>query len=325
MSKYLKKIFFEENRDTFSVTWSLHNFCNFRCSYCPPNLNNGSTTPVDMKILEQFVNLIEDVAPRKKIIFAFSGGEPTLHPQFIEMIEYLSNRGCEITMTTNGSRGLNWWKKAEPYIDHLVISYHANWTNSEKLARNIDFLINTCWVNLDLMMDPQHWNTILELGERFKGRKNISVTYLPIQKDFGVHANGLIDYTPEQLYFLRNPPNFLGDRAPAQSKIDKCRGQLGRGDNWMEIVEDGNSRVVDVDYKYLIANDMNRFKGYKCNLGQEGVIIEINGDIYKGYCHVGGKVGNIYEGTLELSKGAVICPKDYCSCSVDIEISKEKI
>lgn len=325
MQKYLNKIFFIEDRDTFFVTWSLHNFCNFRCSYCPPNLNNGTTTPIDMDVLARFVDRIQEIAPGNKIIFAFSGGEPTLHPQFIEMIKYLNSRGCEITMTTNGSRGLDWWKEAEPYIDHLVISYHANWTKPEKLARNIDFLIDTCWVNLDLMMEPEHWDTILELGEQFKGRKNIQVTYLPIQKDFGVDANGLIDYTPDQLEFLRNPPNYLGEWAPAQSKIDKCNGLFGRGDNWMEIVEDGKARVVDVDYKYLIANDMNRFKGYKCNLGLEGVIIEINGDIYKGYCHVGGKVGNIYEGVLNLDGQPVICPKEYCSCAVDIEISKERL
>lgn len=318
----LKRIWFQnESSKTFFITWSLHNLCNFRCEYCPPNLNNGTTKNISFDKVKDFYENLQNKIDDKKFIFAFSGGEPTLHPEFIDIVKYLSEQGCEITMTSNASRPLSWWEKVEPYIDHLVISYHPGWTKKEKLKTNIEFLTKTTWVNLDLMMNPTHWDDILSFGESLKGLPNIAITYLPIQKDFGNGANGLIDYTEAQLEFLQNPPNYYGKFEPAKHKLEKCRGEFGRGGKLMET----DTGIEKLDYKKLIANNINRFHGYKCNLGLEGLIIEINGDIYNGYCHVGGKVGNIFEGKFNLNSEPTICPIEYCSCSVDIEISKEKI
>jgi organic radical activating enzyme len=317
----LNQIWFKRNYETFFITWSLHNLCNFRCDYCPPNLNNGTTKNISFEHVEKFYNSLKAKIPNKKFIFAFSGGEPTFHPEFIDMIKFLSDNGCEICMTTNGSRSLDWWHKAEPYVDHLVISYHPGWTKTAKLKENIDFLVNTTWVNLDLMMNPTHWDEIISLGDSYKNRSNIAVTYLPIQKDFGNGANGLIDYTDAQLEFLKNPPNYWGKFEPAKSKLDKCKGQFGRGYKYMKIDQD----IKKLDYKYIVANDLNRFKGYVCDLGLEGLIVEINGDIYNAYCHVGGIVGNIFLDNYTLTTEPTICPVDYCSCSVDIEISKRKL
>lgn len=317
----LEKIWFAKNCETFFITWSLHNLCNFRCEYCPPNLNNGTTKNVCLSdVIRLHKELLEHV-PGKKLIFAFSGGEPTVHPEFIDMIKYLSENDCEVCMTTNGSRRLSWWEKAEPYIDHLVISYHPGWTKANLLKDNIDFLTKTTWVNLDLMMQPTHWDEIVDIGESFKKHPNIAVTYLPIQKDFGNGANGLIDYTKEQLSFLQNPPNYRGIFKPSAHKLTKCKGFFGRGTKYMDI---GQGQEV-MDYKHLIATDQNRFKEYECDLGLEGLIVEINGDIYNAYCHVGGKVGNVFAGEFNLNPAPIVCPLDYCSCSVDIEISKRKI
>lgn len=321
----LKRIWFKKNYETFFITWSLHNLCNFRCSYCPPNLNNGTTKNISLEKVKKFHSLLKTKVENKKFIFAFSGGEPTLHPEFIEIAKYLSEEGCEICMTTNGSRGIEWWHEAEPYIDHMVISYHPGWTKKDKLKENIDFLTETSWVNLDLMMTPNHWDELISVGEMFKNRKNIAVTYLPIQQDFGVSSKGLIGYTPEQLEFLQNPPNYWGEFAPAKHKLDKCRGQFGRGYKYMEIVNDGKSTIKQMDYKYLIANNLNRFKGYQCDLGSEGLIIETNGDIFKAYCHVGGLIGNVTKEELEIDLNPVICDQEICSCSVDIELSKKVV
>lgn len=315
----IEEIYSKKNYNTFFITWSLHNFCNFRCTYCPPNLNNGTTKTINIENIKSFYTQIKTKVPNKKIIFAFSGGEPTLHPQFIDIIKYLSDNGCEICMTTNGSRGLDWWQKAEPYIDHLVISYHPQWTKKKKLIENIKFLSETTWVNLDLMMIPEYWDEIIDFSNSLRGLKNIAITYLPVQRDFGNGAQGLIDYTAEQLEFLQNPPNFYGDFLPSLTKLEKCKGQFGRGE---KIVKYSDHTIKKLDYKLLIANKENNFFGYTCDLGLEGLIIEINGDIYNAYCHVGGKVGNIFEGNFNLRTSPIVCPKTYCSCSVDIEINK---
>lgn len=315
----IKKIWFKNKQETFFVTWSLHNYCNFRCTYCPDGLNLGSLQELPFENIIKFFNSLKMIAPNKKIIFAFSGGEPTYHPQFIEIIKFLSNNGCEITLTTNGSQTLKWWKEAEPYIDHLVISYHVGWTKKEKLSKVIEFLTKTTWVNLDFMMSTDNWDDTIEFSNSLKGKENLSISYIPIQQDFGQHSKGLINYTQEQLDFLQNNSTVFGKFSPSPRKIDKCKGFFGRGEKFMETDALGTSLL---DYKYLISNKLNYFKGYECDLGLEGLIIEVTGEIYKAYCHIGGIVGNINTGELNFVYKPVICTKDICPCSVDIEISK---
>lgn len=314
----IKRIWPKHDNETFFVTWSLHNLCNYRCTYCPPNLNNGTTDNVSVRDVENFYNAISPHTGTKKIVIAFSGGEPTLHPEFIDMIKFLSNQGCEICMTSNGSKKLEWWIQAEPYIDHLVISYHPQWAKKERLKNVLEFLTLTTWVNLDLMMIPEYWDETVEFGEYFKNRDNIAVTYLPIQQDFGRESKGLINYTNSQLEFLKNPPTYWGKFNPSKSKLIKCRGYFGKGLKYIET--DQGTRPLD--YKTVIANDANRFEGYECFLGQESLIIEVNGDIYNAYCHTGGIIGNIKSKFLNLKPQSVICEHKICSCSVDIEISK---
>lgn len=315
----IKRIWPKNDNETFFVTWSLHNLCNYRCHYCPPNLNNGTTDNVSLDDVKNFYSSLSAIANNKKIIIAFSGGEPTMHPQFIDMIKFLSDNSCEICMTSNGSRKLDWWEEAEPYIDHLVISYHPAWAKKEKLINVIKFLIQTTWVNLDLMMMPEYWDDIISFGEIFKGETNVSVTYLPIQEDFGNGSKGLIKYSDEQLAFLKSPPNYWGPFKPSNNKLQKCRGYFGKGLRYIEI----DNKIQPLDYKYLIANDLNQFYGYECNLGQESLIIEVNGDIYNAYCHTGGIIGNIKDQSLNLRPQKTICKHQRCSCSVDIEISKK--
>ena len=317
----IKRICPKKDHETFFVTWSLHNLCNYRCVYCPPNLNNGTTDNVSLKDVQNFYYSLKPHVNNKKIIIAFSGGEPTMHPEFIKMIKFLSENGCEICMTSNGSRQLDWWLEAEPYIDHLVISYHPQWCKEGKLKQVIDFLYQTTWVNLDLMMIPEFWDKAINFGEYFKNKENIAVTYLPIQQDFGHGSKGLITYSNDQLEFLKNPPNYWGTFNPVEAKLSKCRGFFGKG---LRYVED-EAGIAPLDYKNIIANDLNRFYGYECYLGQESLIIEVNGDIYNAYCHTGGIVGNIKDQTLNLKPQITICKHEICACSVDIEISKKLV
>jgi hypothetical protein len=58
-----------------------------------------------------------------------------------------------------------------------------------------------------------------------------------------------------------------------------------------------------------------------CNIGLEGLILEFE-KVYRGYCHVGGEIANLLDEDFDLPIDPVICDKQRCACSVDIEISK---
>jgi organic radical activating enzyme len=202
----------QEGIKTFFVTWTIHDFCNFRCSYCPAGLNEGKRRQVTFEHVKKLFTVLKSkLEPDRKIIFAFSGGEPTLHPEFLEIVKYLYDNGVEVTMTTNGGKGVEWWREIEPYIAHMVISYHPEFSKFDKILEKVEFLHEHCWVNIDMMMDPKYWDEQMAYTERFKQfEKNISIMHLPIQQNFGTTNEGLLsDYTDEHIAFLANPTNYI--------------------------------------------------------------------------------------------------------------------
>ena len=311
----------QEGPKTFFVTWTLHDFCNFRCSYCPPGLNGGKRRHVTFDHIKKFFTTLKNnLTDDRKIVVAFSGGEPTLHPEFLEITKWLYENNIEVTMTSNGGKGVDWWQKIEPYIAHLVISYHPEFSKFDKIYEKIKFLSQTCWVNVDFMMDPNHWDEIMGYAEELKKfEKNVGVIYLPIQQNFGTTNEGLLStYTPEQRAFLANPPTYYGPYKIPEHKLAKSGGFLGRG-KVSVTYDDGITE--NLDYKKLVGNDWNQFSGMTCNIGLEGLILEFE-KVYRGYCHVGGEVANLLDEDFDLPIDPVICDRQRCACSVDIEISK---
>ena len=84
------------------------NSCNLPCPTCFANSPLGTGPKVDAVPLEELQRRIQGVIERKgKIeILQLSGGEPTLHPQFFELLRWLhANPGIDyVLLNTNGLR-----------------------------------------------------------------------------------------------------------------------------------------------------------------------------------------------------------------------------
>src|SRR5579883_74704 len=89
--------------------------CNLACPTCYADSPNGGGTPVDAVPLEDLKGRIEAVIQRKGgiEILQLSGGEPTLHPRFFELLD---------------------WAQAHSRIDYVLIN-----TNGVRLAREPEF------------------------------------------------------------------------------------------------------------------------------------------------------------------------------------------
>jgi hypothetical protein len=223
-------------------------------------------------------------------------------------------------MTSNGGKGVEWWREIEPYIAHLVISYHPEFSKFDKILEKVEFLSQHCWVNVDFMMDPFRWDEQIGFANELrKFETNVGVIHLPIQQNFGTTNEGLHSgYTQEQRDFLSAPPNYYGKYTIPPHKLARSGGFLGRGE--MSVTYD-NGVKEKLDYKTLIGNDLNQFSGMTCNIGLEGLILEFE-TVYRGYCHVGGEVANLLDEDFDLPIGPVVCDKQRCACSVDIEVTK---
>ena len=114
-------------RTTRIVEWRLSNVCNFDCSFCPSIFKDGSKRFLDYEVYTSTIDRLIKDDPTKTVWFQFTGGEPTLYPQLIELLKYIKDRGGYTSMISNGSRTIRWWKElAEANVlDRLYISHHT--------------------------------------------------------------------------------------------------------------------------------------------------------------------------------------------------------
>lgn len=84
------------------VYWELSNYCNLRCKHCFAISSSDASTIADQsrlfKTVKRFIERSSVVPPIR-----FGGGEPLLVPYLPELVEYCTNLGINVDVTTNGT------------------------------------------------------------------------------------------------------------------------------------------------------------------------------------------------------------------------------
>lgn len=78
------------------------NRCNLNCAHCMKNINGmdgGDVVDIDLYLLDKILKQAEAFKTR---IVALTGGEPTLHSEWEELIGVLEKHDVDYTFTTNG-------------------------------------------------------------------------------------------------------------------------------------------------------------------------------------------------------------------------------
>jgi MoaA/NifB/PqqE/SkfB family radical SAM enzyme len=85
------------------LTVELANICNLHCSYCfrsEDNLYSSRAEFFPVQLLRRIIGEARDVANITRI--SFTGGEPTLHPDFAATLETVADAGMTSSFVTNG-------------------------------------------------------------------------------------------------------------------------------------------------------------------------------------------------------------------------------
>ena len=98
--------------ENFSVVWDLGRRCTYSCSYCGPHHSNKTSPLVNIDDLKhtidgvvEYSNLLNQYRKfSKKTTIAYTGGEPTIHPDFFPFVLYTKEKYPELSsnITTNG-------------------------------------------------------------------------------------------------------------------------------------------------------------------------------------------------------------------------------
>jgi MoaA/NifB/PqqE/SkfB family radical SAM enzyme len=238
----------------------------------------------------------------KPIRLSFTGGEPTVHPKFRELLMYCKHVGISwISVTTNGTLPTEFYSSLP--IDQLVVSIHFeyDWMRVVKTTMKVRAMSNISVIGQIMA----HHNYMKEVVQ--------------------VQAMLLQDGTPSTVRRIRwtdGDHDLFDDMRyhPDDLKLVKR----------LESTVKANTVIINNDKtkKLYHANDiiklhLNKFKGWSCNAGIESLMINWDGDVHRATCRVGGSIGNIYQGTFEVPKEPVICTRDNCTCAADIPLTKQ--
>lgn len=288
------------------VDWCFGNICNYACSYCPDRLHDGSIGWEDYDVIVRFCErLISHYSSSgRSLFFQFSGGEPTLYARFLELMTYLRSRNCRVGIISNGSRKLEWWEKAAGLLDNVVLTHHIEFVDLEHFIGVVELLSREVRTHVNVTMLPDKFDACLANAIHIANVcANITLTLKPLLIDFG---STMFDYNDIQKDILRNRHFNIRSTRP----LEGPRGAMRR------IYSDGTSDIAKASQ--IIVGDENRWSGWSCEIGRELLAINYAGDVYRGVCKQGGRIGGIADDHTRFPDGPVICGKAVCHCVTDI-------
>lgn len=130
--------------EQYSITWMLGSFCNYSCSYCPPELHDTTSEPHDLETLKTAWHNIRNKTKHLglKYKISFTGGEVTANKSFLPFVDWLRTEFDDIDMiiiTTNGSASLNYYSKLSKVVEAISFSTHSEFMDeSEFFSKSIE-------------------------------------------------------------------------------------------------------------------------------------------------------------------------------------------
>ena len=338
-------------RDLFSVSWLLGRFCNYKCSYCWPYARSDRK---DHRPTELCLATIDEIKEQARangfnsFHFSLSGGEPTFHPGYLDILEHLANDvpNCNYTsvhMTSNISRKMNWFEKYGEIVGKMhrasiTASYHREFAKPEEFADKLLLCMEyDIQVTINMVLVPERFDVDWENALYFHNR-GINVTLKP-QSD--PTASFVVKgYTDKQLEIMQNG-------MPQRAYTDDLQKTTGKKiirpkpkkTMWNQDIMNGDDKgvppIMQVEFEdstgkkwYMDqaerfnAFNFNKFKGWDCTSGFKGIIIrEPDGSIKRSYSCADEPLGYIESG-FKLFDSPKPCISESCVSSADSKIPK---
>ena len=192
-----------------SITWDLSRRCNYSCSYCHPSVSNQYESHHSQRTLLEAVDRLERRFCRgEKAKWVFTGGEPTINPAFMDVVDRINSYGHTVHVQSNGSRGPAYFREliAKACVG---LSLHLE-------ADAVDRFLETCaaivdeketnelasrmWFGVRIMVGPGRVEEAIALKRRLQeisgfskwGNLNMSPLYKRLKQD------ELMDYSKDE-------------------------------------------------------------------------------------------------------------------------------
>jgi len=302
-----------EHARTFVVNWCVTSVCNYACSYCLETLHDHRVRFPEVATVVGLVQQVQAQRPGYRVALELTGGEVTAWPRLLECAAAVRERRALLSVLSNGSRPLEWWRGAAPLLDGAVLSFHVESARFEHFLQVVELLRRTIPLHVNVIMLPRLFTQCVAAARVLSALADVTVALQPLVKDMNRADSPLHDYTRDQLDVLEHPDGVV--RPPAFTR--PRRGF--RGDLYLE---DREGRRTVFTPQQMSAAGLNRWRGWACAMGVEQIAVYLDGSVYGGWCRQGGRLGSVHEQNVTLPHRATVCQGGVCTCYFDMQSRK---
>lgn len=280
-----------------SIQWFATWKCNYKCSYCWQETTRDSYRKIKNanKTPEDWIDAFLRISPEE---FYISGGEPTVLPGIIEVVNGV---GCviPIKMTSNLGNSFDvekWIKEVDPdHIDCVTFSFHPtqqSWEEYSSKMRRFAHAFGGHKVGAELVMHP--------------GQKQFESNIRSIQKELHLRTINIDIYHVQPAKF---PPSPGRD-------AKKCPN-------------------LDANISTLKRQRPDKTNPVYCSAGVNRINVDPRGDAYTCMSAIDrskmfgrsalphyAPIGNVFDQTFSLNKDPVLCWESFRCSACDASIVK---
>lgn len=272
-----------------NVTWALTRKCSLACSYCTVCDRYSSYEPTEEVMQNTLRYIVEVVNTRKYAEIMLFGGEPTLHPQWMNILKHLRTH-CKKTTTLN-----------------IFTNLHASADDYARAQGEFDLGIETSYhygvdafsyIDKVLKLSPRALQCYVMFDPRdIEGCKRVFYTLL----DNGYYAE-LNRIHDKDLVLTKEQEAYMLAESLFNEKAIKRYLRYGYD----------NGGFKEFSFQQASMLGLDRFQGWQCSAGAANVFIECNGDVYP--CQVYANEGLLPVGNTNSLDASLQLPEETCKC-----------
>jgi len=306
------------------IEWRIHNVCNYDCTFCGLGNKNGSERWLTLTEYKIYAQKLINAANGKPLCIYITGGEPTLFPDLLPLLEFLKSKGVYIGLQTNGSRTIRWWQELADtnLVDVLIISFHSDTVASTNHVIDVFNIFHNKPTLTICMVTHSLINVEWALQAHHEIVENTGIFKVVMKTMWDNGEHGKIDiadqYSDETMVQLKNNNTITGKLFDTKKQIELP--PTVSTDTMLSVIY--NNESVETYSPYMLSKEQkNNFYGWHCEIGKKYLFIEQT-KIFRGACRMGGEYADLTDDNIQFPNDSLRCEASKCFCSRDLEATK---
>lgn len=237
----------------------------------------------------------------------FSGSNLIRSHRVIPVLTYLRSIGVYTGVYIQHEPTAEFWIGVRNVLNRAVVAFRVGQHDPEQLIEGLSASSDRVDIHVNIEF------TVTDITKAIRISKDIATKCRDITLGLKLIPGGtLTDMQRAQI----DGANALIKRIVSKSRTRIHQSYRGA----MSVVYP--DRQFTMMPSEIIAQDLNHWKDWTCNVGLEMIVIRMNGDISRGWCREGGWLGNVRDQIVRFPIEPITCGAETCVSPVDITCTK---